>query len=131
VSQANVEVWRTCLDAFNARDVDGFLRAMDPAIEFECQFGAVQGHFHGHDGVRKFCADVFDIYEEGRVETPDVRDLGDRLLILGTAIVNTKGSGIHLEGPVAIVASFENGLITHYLDFGNRNKALAAANVAE
>jgi ketosteroid isomerase-like protein len=131
MSQENVEAVREMVAAFNRGDMPGALRVMDPEIRFECQTAPVQGIYLGHDGVSDFAADIGEHFDTVQLECPDVRDLEDRVLALGTARIVGKGSGIEFETPLAIVARFRNGRMTDYMDFGNRREALEAAGLRE
>ena len=104
---------------------------MDREIRFECQVAALQGSYVGHDGIRAFFVDIAEHFETLDYSLPDVRDLGDRVLALGTARGIGKGSGIELETPLSIVARFRKGRITQYKDFGHREEALEAAGLSE
>jgi hypothetical protein len=73
---------------------------------------AATGKLRGHDGVRDFFADIAEHVETLQTRCPDVRDLGDLVLALGTARVVGKGSGIDLEGPLTVVARSRDGRIT-------------------
>jgi ketosteroid isomerase-like protein len=131
MSQENVDALRGCFEATNRNDVPGVLRFMDPKIQFECQVGPLQGSYGGHDGVRDFFADIAEHFETLQTHCPDVRDLGDLVLALGTARVVGKGSGIDLEAPLTVVARFRDGRMTDYKDFGDRGKALEAVGLRE
>jgi hypothetical protein len=48
------------------------------------------------------------------------------VLALGTAVGAGQASDVSVETPLAVVARFENGLMTDYKDFGNRAEAVAA-----
>ena len=66
------------------------------------------------------------------IDCPDVRDLGDhRVLGLGTIRATGKGSGVETELTFATVATYRNGRLTHYIDFGDRDQALEAAGLSE
>jgi ketosteroid isomerase-like protein len=137
MSQANVDRFLEATEAFNrvaaapGEDDAGFLRFMDPEVCFEPQQAALQGSYAGLDDVRAWLADVAEHYEDGQVQYADVRDLGERVLAVGTVRVIGIGSGIEIEVPMAIVASFRDGLITQFKDYGDRDRALAAAGLSE
>jgi ketosteroid isomerase-like protein len=59
----------------------------------------------------------------------EVCDLGDQVLALGTLRVTGTGSGIEIEVPLAIVASFRDGLVTSLKDYGDKDRALAAVGL--
>jgi ketosteroid isomerase-like protein len=131
VSEDNVEILCAAIEAFARRDLPGLLRYADPEIEFEPQLAALEGSYSGHDGVRRFFADSWDDLELASLEYPDVRDLDDRVLALGTFHISGKGSGIPAEPPMAIVATIRDGLITHLKDYGGHAKALEAAGLRD
>jgi ketosteroid isomerase-like protein len=144
MSEANVERFVEATKAFNrliAADVDAVERSAaledwvgshDPDVQFEPQQAALQGTYLGHDGVTQWLMDLATHYEVGgEIRLPDVRDLGDRVLALGTLHFTARGSGIETDVPVAIVASFRDGLITHFKDYGDKGQALEAAGLSE
>jgi hypothetical protein len=140
MSEENVDRFVKCQDAFNQLIADppnieaglGFLQFMDPEVRFEPQQAVLEGKYVGRDAVGTWLVDLAEIYElGGRLDCTDVRDLGDRVLGLGTLSVTGKGSGIELNVPVAILATFRDGLITDFTDFGDRKQALEAAGLEE
>jgi hypothetical protein len=140
MSEENVDRFVKSQEAFNRLIADPpsmeagleFLQFMDPEVRFEPQQAVLQGTYVGRDGVATWLTDLAEHYElGGRIDCPDVRDLGDRVLGLGTLSVTGKGSGIGINVPVAILATFKGGLITDFKDFGDRKKALEAAGLSE
>ncbi len=71
-----------------------------------------------------------DHYEDIQIEYPDVRDLGDCVLALGTMRTVGKGSGMAQETPLAIVAKFRDGRVTHFKDYGDKYRALEAVGLS-
>ena len=131
MSQKNVERFESQVEAFNHGDVPGVLRFMDPEIRLEHRLAALEGDYFGHDGVRAFLADLAEHFEASQIDCPDIRDLGDRVLGLGTVRATGKGSGAETELPFTVVARFRDGQITHFTDFGDRDMALEAAGLSE
>jgi ketosteroid isomerase-like protein len=110
MSAKNVEVVRDALDAFGAADTERLLQFMDPEIEFEPHLALLEGNYRGHDGVREFMADAFPTPEVCvRIDHPDFRDLGDRVLASGTFYIRGGESGVDYEAPFAVLASFREG----------------------
>ena len=64
------------------------------------------------------------------IDCPDVRDLGDRVLGLGTIRATRKGSGVETKLTFATVARYRNGRLTHYIDVGDRDQALEAVGLS-
>lgn len=74
----------------------------------------------------QWLADLAQHYKGGQIHCADIRGLEDRVLALGTLRFTGMGSGIEIEVPVAIVASFRDGLMTHFKDHGDKDKAFEA-----
>ena len=69
---------------------------------------------------------TFEIF---RADYPETRDLGDRVLAIGTVHVRGRGSGVETEVPSAGVAWFRGGKATRWEDFGDRKLAMGAAGL--
>ena len=80
MSQDNVEIVRRTIEAWNRRDIESALQALDPEIQFEHRVAALQGSFVGLDGVKGWLADLAEHFGAWRIDCEDIRDLGDRVL---------------------------------------------------
>ena len=129
MSQENVDRFVEGIEAFNCGDIPGVVRFMDPEIHFEHRLAALQGDFIGLDGVKGWLADVEEYFVNWQIQCPDVRDLGDRVLGLGTLRATGTESGVEIDEPFAVVARYRDGLITEYTDFGDVERALEAAGL--
>jgi ketosteroid isomerase-like protein len=54
MSHENVELARRAYDALNRRDLDAFLALMDADVEAFPRVVAIEGGFHGHEGIRRW-----------------------------------------------------------------------------
>jgi hypothetical protein len=131
MSEGNVEAFERGAEAFNRRDLDGATEGFSRAVVFEPQAATMEGNLSGADGVRTFMAGLLDLYEVFELRYTDVRDLGERVLALGTGRSVGKESGIEQEWTLAVVATFTDGLLTHWKDYGDRQRALEAAGLSE
>jgi ketosteroid isomerase-like protein len=131
MSEENVDRFLEANDAFNRGDVERWLQHYHRDAVLEVRQVELEGEYSGHDGLRRFFAEFAEELETFEAQYSDVRDLGDRVLGLGTLHTIGRGSGIELEGPVAIVASFRDGLCTHLKDYGEWGQALEAAGLSE
>ena len=131
MSEENVDRFLETVELFNRGDVERSLQLYDPDVVLEVRQAELEGEYSGHDGLRRFFAEFAEPLETFEVQYSDVRDLGDRVLALGTLHTIGRGSGIELEGPVAIVASYRDGLCTHLKDYGEWGQALEAAGLSE
>jgi ketosteroid isomerase-like protein len=131
MSQENVDRFLEAVQLWNRQDLPGVLRILDPEIRFEHRLAALEGSYVGVDGVRGFFADLAEHFDTWEIDCRDVRDLGDRVLALGINHATGKESGVETELPFTVVASFRQGRITHFIDFGNKDQALEAAGLRE
>jgi ketosteroid isomerase-like protein len=131
MSQENVEIVRLVLDAFAAADAERLVVFAAPEIELEAHQSMVEGNYHGHAGIEEFMADAFETVEVRGIDHRDMRDLGDRVLALGTFRIYGRASGIETEIPFAIVAKLQGGLLIHLKDYGTRVPALKAVGLEE
>ena len=131
MSQENVDRFRAGLEAYNRGDVERWLEDYHPDAVFEARIGPLEGDYSGHEGLRRLHADIADSWEVFELDCPDVRDLGDRVLALGTIHMIGRGSGIEVEDPVAFVSTFRDGLTNHIKDYGDWAKALKAVGLQE
>ncbi len=117
--------------AINEGDLERLIELSDERIHLEPLRAATEGAFEGHEGIRAFWRDTRESFEVFELNYPDVRDLPDgRVLALGSIRVRGRGSGVETDVPTAVIASFTDGRITHFKDYGEHSVALAAAGLA-
>jgi ketosteroid isomerase-like protein len=85
VSAENVDVVRRAIDAYNRRDVEGFLESTTKDyVIFTAVAGAIEsGGIRGPESLRRYFEMLDDTWEEFRLVIEEYRDLGDRVLGLG------------------------------------------------
>lgn len=130
VSQENVDLFRESIERLNRKDIPGHLRGMDPEIRYEHRLAELQGDFTGVEAVRNWMEDIAQHFDHWRIDC-EIRDLGDRVLALGTLRAVGKRSEVETVLPYAVVAKYRNGLMTHFIDYGDREKALEAVGLSE
>ena len=131
MSEENVEAVRRGAESLNRLNVEAILDLVDDTIVFEPLRSGVEGAFHGHEGIRKFVRDTAQSWSQFEVAYDEIRDLGDRVLAVGTVRTQGRGSGVETEVPTAALFTFRKGRIVHYKDFGNAEAALEAAGLSE
>jgi ketosteroid isomerase-like protein len=85
----------------------------------------------GHDGIRRWVTDNAESFELFRTQLDDVRDLGGRVLAIGTIRIRGRGAGIETDVPFAGVFTIRDGRVSKWEDFRDRGSALAAVGLAE
>ena len=84
-----------------------------------------------HAGVRRFLADTAETFELFRPAYADIRDLGDRVLAIGSIRVRGRGSGVDTDIPTAGIAEYRAGLLWRWKDYGEARLALEASGLRE
>ena len=133
MSQENMEAFRRGTDALERGAFDAALldELVDPDVIFEPLRAPVSGVYRGHDGIRRFIADTAESFDLFRFDRTDVRDLGDRVLAIGTLHIRARQGGVETAVPSAGIAIYRNGRLIRWKDFGDRKQALEAAGLQE
>jgi ketosteroid isomerase-like protein len=133
MSQENVEAFKRGMEAVNHRDLDAFLELIDPEVEFTTRVieMAVDPYYRGHDGIREWWEDLFEIFPDFNVETLEARDLGD--LVIGA--VHARGHGVDSDAPFEQTlwgaSEWRNGRAVWWQAFESEAEALKAAGLRE
>jgi hypothetical protein len=123
------EIFKECVDALNRVDLNEIQRLVDPQIAFVPMRAAVTGAFIGHAGMEEFLADNDDKYEYFLAEFDRLEPLPDgRLLSIGRIRVRGKGGEDETVVKTAGIASFRNGKMLSWHDYGDEATARAKAN---
>ena len=135
VSRENVEVFKRAVDAYNRRDVDAFLKEFDPAVEWhpltQVMFGEESTVYRGHEDIREFMREVDEAFDAVQIQSLEIRDLGERVVVVGRLQTRGKASGAETESPIAWVVDFKDGKVIWMRDYLDPNKALEAAGLRE
>ncbi len=103
MSQENVEAARRAIDAWNRRDLDGWLADLPPDFEWSPASPAAveRSVFKGHAEIRKAFFLIFETWDEFRFEESEIRDLGTSVLWLGRVHAKGKISQVELDNEFA------------------------------
>jgi ketosteroid isomerase-like protein len=131
MSQQNVELVR---GAFGVMTIPGDPEAMIAAShpDFEMHLVGVGGepvHYAGASGIREFFSDVAQSWESFRFKATDLRDLGDRVLVLGHVRGRGRVSGIEVDDRWAWIVELRDGRAASLRGFLDQRAALEAAGL--
>jgi ketosteroid isomerase-like protein len=131
MSQENIEAFKRGTDAANRRDVDGVLSVLHPNVEWHAVLPMVGGDavYRGHEGVREFLREVWEVLADTRFDFPDIRDVGDQIVAIGQLRGRGEASGVETETPFAYVVEYENGRATRVQAYLDPKEALEAAGL--
>jgi ketosteroid isomerase-like protein len=129
MSRENVEAFQRGADAISRGDVVDIPQLVHPDAVFEPLRSATEGPYVGHEGMRRFIADTEEMFQLFRISYTDVRDLGDRLVAIGSIRMRARESGVETDVPSAAVVDYVDGLLWRYKDYGQARLALEAAGL--
>lgn len=87
VTDPNVQAVQAVYEAFATRDAEAMIRHIHPECEFR-PFGTrlLRGEddpYRGHDGIRRYLADVAELWDELTLEPLDYRSAGTSVVVFG------------------------------------------------
>ena len=115
MSQENVERFRRNVEAFNRGDEEAWLATYHPDATFAPISTPIAGVYRRHSGLRRWFADNRESFETFLVAFNDIRDLG----------------GDETEVPTAAIATWREGLLIDWKDYGDPAMALEAVGLRE
>jgi ketosteroid isomerase-like protein len=133
VSRENVEIVR---GAFGVITIPG-----DPAPMIAASHAGLEMHlvgvggepvyYVGASGIREFFRDVAESWDAFRFEATDLRDLGDRVLVLGDVRGCGRASGVEVDDRWAWIVELRDGKAASVRGFLDQREALEAAGLPE
>jgi len=127
-----MDSFRRGMDAFGRGDVEAALEDIHPEVEFIPMRAAVQGAFHGHEGMRKFFRDNQENFESFHASYPEVHHVGgNRMVAVGTLTVRGKASGVEAKVPTAVVLDFRDGKLVRFEEAGDERTAMTVARARD
>ena len=131
MSQENVRLARRMVDAFNRRDWEACVSLADEQIEVESRQVAVDGGYHGHDGLRQWWDNFLGAFPDYIAELVEVRDLGDVTLSRVEGFGHGAASGIPMADPVWMPTRWRDGRCLWWRICATEADALKAVGLAE
>lgn len=133
MSSPNIELATRALEAWNTNDIDLALTCTAAGAElFPVITGKLVGEpYRGHDGLRAWFRDYIDVFDEFHVTSDEMRDFGDRVLMVGRVHAKGHDSGVELDQPFAFCAWFRDGLSVCFKSYLDVDAAREAAEKGE
>jgi uncharacterized protein len=131
MSAKDVQTIREGIAALNRGDVDGIAATLDPDVELVPLRAVLDGSvYRGHDGMRRWLADMSEDWTEFELNLDEARELGSgRVLVQATMRLRGR-SGVALDSPAAWVCDMRDGRVSRIRFFADSAAALAAAESA-
>jgi ketosteroid isomerase-like protein len=134
MSEENVELVRRSTDAYNRRDLDGFLEnwAPDAVVDWSNSRGFEAGVYRGHGEIRAFTQQFLAAFDEVRIELlADPVEVQDGLLVAENVTYLQGRDGIEVEARSAWLITIRDGEQTSLTLYQTKQEALEAAGLSE
>jgi ketosteroid isomerase-like protein len=119
------------MDVFNRRDVAALLDLISPDVEWVPLRAVLDGDvYRGHDGIRRFIADMDEDIEGMQVRSDEVFEVGENVVVYGAIVGKGRGSGMDLDLPIGWVMHVTEGRVDYLRAYSERADALEAAERA-
>jgi ketosteroid isomerase-like protein len=114
--------------AWTRRDLDGLLAALAPEIVFRTagMFPGLEDEYRGHEGMRRFWAQLQEPWESFAMEAVAIDPRGDAAVIDIHFHAVGRESGVEVQLDVFHLIRKRDGLVTELSSFSTRDAALAA-----
>jgi ketosteroid isomerase-like protein len=131
VSADDVQVIRRGIDAYNAGDLEGVIEMTDPEATLVPVRSLLEGgEYRGHEGVRRFMADMEEDWAQRSVEVDEIRELDRGVLVLGSFHAVGR-SGTEVRFPVAWHSQFRDGRLYRLTAYSDQDTALRELGLAD
>lgn len=126
MSEANLELHLRAIECFNRRDLDGFLALTDPEIEIESRLVAIEGGYHGPEGVRRWWGSFLEFLPDYNLDVEELHDLGELTLCQGRGRAHGAASSAPLFDAFWQPTRWRDGRCTWWRNCATESEALEA-----
>jgi ketosteroid isomerase-like protein len=131
MSQANLDLARTAVAAFNRRDVPALVELTTDDFQWVTWTGTVEHTvYDGAEGLAAYFQDA-DVWEVLDLDAQEFRDLGDKVLVIGMFNARGGGSGAEIRAPYYSAFFVSEGKLARVLSFRTESEALEAVGLRE
>jgi ketosteroid isomerase-like protein len=128
MSDANVELARAAIEAFNRGDLEWLLERVDDDFVFDWtrSRGPLAGIYRGRDGLTEFLREQWETFESFVIEPSDFIDRGRHVVVPNTVHVQGR-NGIEASAATNHVFTLEpDGRVSRVTMYQQLDEALAA-----
>ncbi len=126
----SAELVRALFDDFARGDYDAALARLDPDVDWgePPDMPESVGGYRGREGVVSEFGRFMAAWEELEVRLEEVREVGERVVVLTHWRGRSKGAGIEVDQRVAQLYELSDGKVRRLRQFRTREEAVAAAS---
>jgi len=129
----NVEIVKAFTSLFEAGDRNAWRQHFDPEVVWDTSTSKMPaaGIYHGHEGVERFFREWLGAWSDYRMETRELIDAGDSVVLVFRQSGTGRGSGIRTERDFFAVYDLSDSKVVRYRQYESRKEALEAAGLSE
>jgi len=124
------ELLQEAVDAFNDRDPAAWAVRWTADCEWHPFLTAREEGdpgYHGHNGIRAWFEDVDEMFTRIHADLNRFRQIGDRLVVLGSMTATTRGTDEEVDSEVGWVVEPRGGLLHRGWAYSSHDEAISAA----
>jgi ketosteroid isomerase-like protein len=125
------ELVRRAIQAINDRDLDALLAVMHKEVEAAPLLAAMEGRYHGHDGIRRWWASLLDTFPDFRIEVLQVREIGEATVAALDATGRGAGSDTPIDATNWQVSWFRDDKCIRWRVYSSKSEAFEAEGLSE
>jgi ketosteroid isomerase-like protein len=133
MSEENVEVMRTLFERMNQTGYQPEELWHSDGVLVNFRESPIPGPYEGHEGLRKWREDLFEVVKEGRFDVESLTDADDANAVV--AKVRLRGRARHtdidVDVPFSITAWIRDGLVSRTESYTDHAEALKAAGLSQ
>ena len=132
MSEENVEINLSVVDAWNRGDREAWMALWDEEAEFYPLRAQLEGDsYRGHEGMERFLGEMAEDWEDVRFEIDEARDAGEQVVGIGRFRARGRASGVDINVPAGVFTRVRQGKIVYARFFSEPADALEAAGLSE
>jgi hypothetical protein len=129
MSQGNVGWVREAAEAWERGDMERMeaILRRHLSADFELHPLYLDRVYMGYEGMQELWADVFQTWEDYRLRTEEIVDLGEHVIVLANITGRGVGSGVPIDQGLALLCAFEGEKAVWAKAFTSKRDAIEAA----
>ncbi len=131
MSQANVELTRRAFELFNAGEFPAYFEQFDSNMVYRNRGDEPDVRdYSGREDYKRYVTSWVDMFEDFRVETHELIDLGDEVIAVTDLRGRSRETSADVFGRYVFLFEIGGGVIVRGREYATTEEALAAAGVA-